>query len=145
MKIYTIGFTGKTAQEFFELLNSAEARRLVDIRLHNSSQLAGFAKKGNIEYFADRLAGMTYVEMPFLAPEKDMLREYREEGDWELYESRYMGLLEERDAVSQVNPAVMVEGVTLLCSERTAEKCHRRLAAEYLKSRRFPQAEIVHL
>ena len=96
MKIYTIGFTGKTAEEFFGLLDSADAKYLVDTRLNNRSQLAGFTKKGNIEFFTEKLAGMTYLEMPMLAPEKEMFSEYRKEGDWNLYESRYIRLLEER-------------------------------------------------
>ena len=145
MKIYTIGFTGKAAPEFFGLLKSTDARYLVDIRLHNNSQLAGFTKKGSIEFFTEELTGMTYLELPLLAPEKEMFQEYRKEGDWNLYESQYNRLLEERAAESQVGPNILEAGIVLLCSERTAEKCHRRLAAEYLKVSRFPQAEIVHL
>ena len=145
MKIYTIGFTGKTAEEFFGLLDSADAKYLVDIRLNNRSQLAGFTKKGNIEFFTGRLTGMTYLEMPMLAPEKDMFSEYRKEGDWELYESLYIRLLEERGVTESVDPEVFEDGVVLMCSERTPEKCHRRLAAEYLKANGFPEVEILHL
>ena len=145
MKIYTIGFTGKTAEEFFGLLDSADAKYLVDIRLNNRSQLAGFTKKGNIEFFTEKLTGMTYLEMPMLAPEKEMFREYRKEGDWELYESLYIRLLEERGVTESVDHEVFGDGVVLLCSERTPEKCHRRLAAEYLKANGFPEVEILHL
>ena len=145
MKIYTIGFTGKSAEEFFGLLDSADAKYLVDIRLNNRSQLAGFTKKGNIEFFTEKLTGMTYLEMPMLAPEKEMFREYRKEGDWELYESLYIRLLEERGVTESIDHDLLGDGVVILCSERTPEKCHRRLAAEYLKANGFPCAEILHL
>ena len=145
MKIYTIGFTGKTAEEFFGLLNSTDAKFLADTRLNNNSQLAGFTKKGNIEYFVQRLTHMSYIEMPELAPEKDMFAEYRKEGDWELYETRYLRLLEERAVADSIDRSVFDDGVVILCSERTADKCHRRLAAEFLRDMALPQAEITHL
>ena len=145
MRIYTIGFTGKTAKEFFDLLNSAEAGYLIDTRLNNRSQLAGFTKKGNLDYFVEKLTHMSYLEMPMLAPEKEMFSEYRKEGDWELYESLYIALLEKRAVVESIDREVFAKGVALLCSERTPEKCHRRLAAEYLRQHVFPEAEIVHL
>ena len=145
MKIYTIGFTGKTAREFFDLLNSTDAKYLADTRLNNNSQLAGFTKKGNIEFFTEKLTDMTYLELPLLAPEKDMFSEYRKEGNWELYKSLYIQLLERRSAVESIDRRLLEEGVVLLCSERTPEMCHRRLASEYLKSKGFPQVEIFHL
>ena len=145
MRIYTIGFTGKTAEEFFGLLNSTDARHLVDIRINNRSQLAGFTKKGNIEFFVDKLTRMSYLEMPMLAPGKDMFGEYRKDGDWDLYESRYLRLMEHRAVIESVNRAVFVQEVVLLCSERTPEKCHRRLAVEYIQANIFPDSEIVHL
>ena len=145
MKIYTIGFTGKSAKEFFGLLNSTDAKFLGDIRLNNRSQLAGFTKKGNIEYFVDKLTRMSYLEMPILAPEKEMFGEYRKDGDWPLYESRYLSLMEHRSVIESIEHAVFTEGVVLLCSERTAEQCHRRLAAEYIQANVFPESEIIHL
>ncbi len=145
MKIYTIGFTGKTAEQFFGLLNSADAAYLLDTRLNKSSQLAGFTKKGNIEYFIKNLTSMTYEDMEALTPEKEMFREYRSEGDWDLYESRYLELLQRRTVAESADSRVFAKGVVLLCSERTPEKCHRRLAAEYIKANSFPCAEIVHL
>lgn len=144
-KIYTIGFTGKTAREFFDLLNSTDARYLADTRLNNNSQLAGFTKKGNIEYFVEKLTRLKYVELPMLAPEKEMFQEYRKEGDWDLYESRYNQLLGERAAAETIDRALLDNGVILLCSERTPEKCHRRLAAEYLKTNRCHGFQISHL
>ena len=144
-KIYTIGFTGKTAREFFDLLNSTDARYLADTRLNNNSQLAGFTKKGNIEYFVEKLTNMEYLELPLLTPEKEMFQQYRKDGDWDLYESRYNQLLEERSAAETIDRALLDDGVILLCSERTPEKCHRRLATEYLKANGFPLSEILHL
>lgn len=144
-KIYTIGFTGKTAHEFFDLLNSTDAKYLADTRLNNNSQLAGFTKKGSIEYFIEKLTRLTYIELSLLAPEKQMFREYRKEGDWELYESRYIRLMEKRSVLKVIERNLLEDGVILLCSERTPEKCHRRLAAEYLKANRFPEVEILHL
>ena len=88
MTICTIGFTGKTVQEFFEALQGTEAKHLLDIRLRNNSQLAGFTKKGNIEYFVERLTQLTYQELPVLAPEAEMFKQYKSDGDWEAYEAR---------------------------------------------------------
>ena len=144
-KIYTIGFTGKSAREFFDLLNSTDAKYLADTRLNNNSQLAGFTKKGNIEYFVEKLTRLEYVELSSLAPEKEMFQQYRKDGDWDLYESRYIRLMERRSVLESIERGLLAEGVVLLCSERTPEKCHRRLAAEYLKMNRFPEVEILHL
>ena len=144
-KIYTIGFTGKTAREFFDLLNSTDAKYLADTRLNNNSQLAGFTKKGSIEYFVEKLTRLKYIELPLLAPEKEMFQQYRKDGDWDLYESRYNQLLERRLAAKTIDRTLLDDGVILLCSERTPEKCHRRLAAEYLKANGFADANVHHL
>ncbi len=145
MKIYTIGFTGKTAEEFFDLLNTTDAEYLVDIRLNNNSQLAGFTKRGNIDYFTERLTGLTYLEMPIFAPEPEAFKQFRSDGDWEAYEARYAKMLRDRDVTAGIDVEVFRKGAVLLCSERTAEKCHRRLVAEHLLETVFPHAEIGHL
>ena len=145
MIIYTIGFTKKTAQDFFEKLQSADAKYLLDTRLNNKSQLAGFTKKGNIEYFIRNLTELTYLELPSLAPSSEILKQYRNDGDWDAYEDRYNEMLVERKAAQNIDMSLLVDGAILLCSEPTADKCHRRLAAEYLKTNLFPQAEILHL
>ena len=145
MNIYTIGFTKKTARDFFEKLQSADAKYLLDTRLSNSSQLAGFTKKGNIEYFVEKLTDMTYLEAPLLAPSSDMLKQYRSDGDWAAYEDRYNRLLAERGVAAEIKPSLFADGAVLLCSEATAEKCHRRLAAEFLRENAFRDADIVHL
>ena len=145
MKIFTIGFTGKTAQEFFGKLQSSGAAYLLDTRLNNTSQLAGFTKKGSIEYFTRRLTDLTYVEAPLLAPEDEMLKQYRNDNDWPTYEASYLELIRQRNVAEELDEGLFRGGAVLLCSERTADQCHRRLAAEFMKSTRYSDAEIVHL
>ena len=149
MKLYTIGFTKKSARTFFdELLGSTDARRVVDVRLRPSSQLAGFARAsksgGDLEFLLEQLCGMDYVHVPELAPSVQLFTSYRAgEVEWEEYAERYTALLGERGVESQLDPSVFADGV-LLCSEDTPERCHRRLAAEYLR-RHWGEVEIVHL
>ena len=145
MNIYTIGFTKKTARECFEKLQCADAKYLLDIRLNNNSQLAGFTKKGNIEYFVENLTDMEYLELPILAPTSEILKKYRNDGDWDAYEVRYNGMLVEREVAQNIDPALFADGAVLLCSEPTAEKCHRRLAAEFLQKEVLVGSTIVHL
>ena len=145
MRIYTIGFTGKSARNFFEKLRGVEARYLLDVRLRNTSQLAGYTKKGNIEFLTEQLTGLTYVELPMLAPSKEMLERFQKDRDWSWYETEYLRLLKERKITREIDRALLRDGAVLLCSEPTAERCHRRLAAEYLKNELFPDAYIVHL
>lgn len=149
MKLYTIGFTKKSAREFFgELLLPSGAQRVVDVRLRPSSQLAGFAKVsksgGDFEYLLRQLCDMDYAHVPSLAPSNEMLASYRA-GDieWREYADRYMDLLAERGVESRLDPAMIADSV-LLCSEETPERCHRRLAAEYLEHH-WGEIEIVHL
>jgi uncharacterized protein (DUF488 family) len=145
VRIYTIGFTGKNAREFFEKLQSAEARHLLDIRIHNSSQLASFTKKGNIEYFLEKLTRLHYVEVPLLAPEEEAFKQYRQDSDWPAYERKYLELMRDRRVTQDVDGTLFKEGGVLLCSEPTPERCHRRLAAEFLRDEVFREADIVHL
>ena len=145
MNIYTIGFTAKSAREFFEALRTVEAKYLVDIRVHNNSQLAGFTKKGNIEYFTERLTSLAYVHLPVLAPSVEMFKQYRQNSDWPGYEAKYLDLLRERDVGLSIDKQLIREGAVLLCSEPTPEKCHRRLAAEFLRDHLFEDARIIHL
>jgi uncharacterized protein (DUF488 family) len=130
--LFTIGFAGKSAGEFFETLKEAGVRCLVDIRLNNVSQLAGFTKKRDLEYFLRAIADINYVHETGLAPTKEILDDYKKKRiDWNEYEGRYKILLEERQPAKRL----MLEDfdhACLLCSEPTAEHCHRRLAAEYL-------------
>lgn len=147
MTIYTIGFTRKTAEKFFEALRGSGAKHLLDIRLSNNSQLAGFTKKNDLRYFLKHLVNMEYHEMPMLAPEESILNEYRKTSDWAKYEKRYLELIRQRGAEKHINSALFEEGVVLLCSEPEPTHCHRRLAAEYL-AQTIPseaKAKIVHL
>ena len=146
MILYTIGFTQKSAEEFFEILNAHAIRRLVDIRINPSGQLSGFARQRDLPYFLDRLAeGCEYVHLPELAPTKEILKDYRADKDWELYEGRFEALMDERQIPDILNSQDFEErACCLLCSEATPEHCHRRLVAERL-AKHWPDVEIVHL
>ena len=143
MRILTIGFTRKSARQFFELLLTSRARRIVDVRLNNSSQLAGFAKKEDLAWFLQQLCAMDYVHVPQLAPTRAMLEEYRRNGDWGAYERQFLRLLRERQVEQSVSREIIAEGC-LLCSEDEPHRCHRRLVAEYLREH-WGGLEIEHL
>jgi len=144
MKLFTIGFTKKSARSFFELLRSSGARRIVDVRLNNVSQLAGFAKKDDLAYFAKEICGMDYVHLPALAPTQEMLDQYKKRrGDWNVYERQFLDLMKERGIEDTVSRESVADGC-LLCSEDKPHHCHRRLVAEYLKEH-WVDVEIVHL
>ena len=129
---FTIGFTKKTAEEFFTKLREAGVKRLLDVRLNNSSQLAGFAKRKDLEFFLKELAGIEYQYVPELAPTKDILDAYKKhKGDWTVYEREFMELMARR-AIEKQLPEELVESACLLCSEHLPEHCHRRLVVEYL-------------
>lgn len=133
MRLYTIGFTKKPARVFFGLLRDAGARSLVDVRLNNVSQLAGFAKRDDLAYFLDAICGMRYVHEPLLAPTKDMLDDYKKHGTrWAVYEERFVNLMREREIEKSIAPD-LIENSVLLCSEEKPHQCHRRLVAEYLR------------
>ncbi len=132
MKLFTIGFTQKTAEQFFGLLKRSGAKRVVDVRLNNVSQLAGFAKKQDLTYFLKEICGLDYVHVPDLAPTQEMLDEYKKnKGDWSVYEKHFLDLMERR-RVEQSIPKEVIESGCLLCSEHKPHHCHRRLVAEYL-------------
>lgn len=130
---YTIGFTKKSAEEFFTKLRDAGVKRLLDVRLNNSSQLAGFAKRDDLAYFLKTIGGIEYEHVPELAPTKEILDAFKKhKGAWEVYESDYLELLSKRDIEKQL-PQSLFEGSCLLCSEHLPDHCHRRLAIEYLQ------------
>ena len=144
MKIFTIGFTKKTAEEFFETLRASGANRLVDVRLNNVSQLAGFAKKQDLAYFLRTICGMDYVHLPVLAPTQDILDEYKKhKSDWQIYERSFLGLMRERRIEHTVSRDVLADSC-LLCSEDKPHHCHRRLVAEYLKEH-WADVDIEHI
>lgn len=145
LTIYTIGYTKKTAEEFFRLLRTTGAKHLVDVRLNNTSQLMGFTKRDDLSYFLQELLNMDYHEMPELAPEEPMLKEYRKTKNWGKYESLYKELMKRRQPETKISPKLLEEGMVLLCSEPKAERCHRRLAAEYLANFQSRGTRIIHL
>ncbi len=135
MKLWTIGFTRKPARRFFQLLRQSGARRVVDVRRNNGSQLAGFAKKDDLAWFLAEICGIEYVHLPNLAPTREMLSDYRKRRiDWNVYEARFLDLVRERRIEETIPREVLNEGC-LLCSEDQPHRCHRRLVAEYLNER----------
>ena len=144
MKVSTIGFTQKSAQRFFELLRESGVKRIVDVRLRNGSQLAGFAKKGDLAWFARELCDIDYVHVPDLAPTKELLSGYRQgQISWNTYEDQFVDLMKARRIESVLSRDVVDNGC-LLCSEDQPHHCHRRLVAEYLKEH-WGDLEIKHL
>lgn len=145
MQVYTIGFTQKSAAQFFGLLKSAGIQRLIDVRLNNSSQLAAFAKKEDLAFFLKEICSSEYVHEPLLAPNQDMLDEYKKnKGSWLEYERRFLQLMQERKIERTLSKSMFDRPCVLLCSEASAEQCHRRLVAEYLQ-RAWGELEITHL
>ncbi len=144
IKIYTIGFTKKSAEQFFSMLIKAGVKKVIDARLNNSSQLAGFTKKDDLKYFLKALGDIDYLHLPILAPTEDILSEYKKNrGDWQLYEKKFLALMEERRSENAVKPSEL-DRACLLCSEDLPKHCHRRLVAEYLK-RKWGNVDIEHL
>ncbi len=144
MKIFTIGFTRKSARGFFDQLRECGAARVVDVRLHNVSQLAGFAKRDDLAYFLGEICEIDYVHVPALAPTKEMLDDYRKRrSGWSTYEARFLDLMRERRVENTVAKEIMA-GSCLLCSEAMPDHCHRRLVAEYL-DRHWSGIDITHL
>lgn len=135
MTVYTIGFTKKSAEKFFGLVRESDTKRVVDVRLNNVSQLAGFAKRDDLKFFLREICDVDYLHLPLLAPTQEMLDEYKKGGgDWDLYEKRFLDLMESRSIEDEVSRGVIDDGC-LLCSEDKPHHCHRRLVAEYLHER----------
>jgi uncharacterized protein (DUF488 family) len=145
MSVYTIGFTQKNAERFFTLLRNSNAKCLVDVRLNNVSQLAGFAKRDDLKFFLRELCGADYLHAPLLAPEEAALKAYKnKEMVWSEYESRFLDLMERRSIETRFAPQDL-EGACLLCSEHQPHQCHRRLVAEYLNAHWGGNLEVRHL
>lgn len=144
IKICTIGFTQKPAEKFFELIGKTETKRIVDVRLNNVSQLAGFAKRNDLEFFLKEILDIDYVHLPELAPTKDILDAYKKhKGDWGVYEPAFLDLMKKREIEKRLDPEI-ISGGCLLCSEDKPHHCHRRLVAEYLKEK-WGDVDINHL
>ena len=144
MKIFTIGFTKKSAETFFTRLKSAGVTRLVDVRLNNVSQLSGFAKKDDLRFFTKSICNIDYVHALDLAPTAAILDAYKKQkGDWSVYERQFLDLMSKR-RIEETTPQEMLDGACLLCSEDKPEHCHRRLIAEYLKEK-WGDVDIEHI
>jgi uncharacterized protein (DUF488 family) len=132
--VFTVGFTKKSAAEFFEKLRDAGVKRVVDVRLNNVSQLAGFSKRDDLQYFLKEILRIDYVQAPLLSPTLELLNEYRKnKGRWEDYERDFLRLMQERHIEKKIDPSLLAGGC-LLCSEDKPHHCHRRLVVEYLQS-----------
>ena len=144
MKIYSLGFTKKKASEFFGLVRKNDVARVVDVRLNNVSQLAGFAKKDDLKFFLKELCGVDYVHLPDLAPTKIILDRYKKkEIDWHSYENEFNNLMVTRN-VERIDQSDL-EDSCLLCSEHLPHHCHRRLVIEYLNECWDANMKVHHL
>jgi uncharacterized protein (DUF488 family) len=143
-RIYTIGFTKRSAEDFFETLRRRGIKRVVDVRLRNTSTLAGFTKKDDLRYLLRKVLRTDYVHEPALAPTKEILKAYKQTKDWENYERDFVRLLRERGLPSWLNAEALDVPSVLLCSEPDPAQCHRRLVAEYL-AKRLGGVKVVHL
>ncbi|MCT7960576.1 DUF488 domain-containing protein [Laspinema sp. D1] len=144
VNLFTIGFTQKSAKTFFTTLKQAGVKRIIDTRLNNVSQLAGFAKKNDLQYFLKTIADIEYLHIVDLAPTKDILDEYKKnKGEWSIYEQKFLHLIETRKIEKKVT-AEQLDGACLLCSEAKPHHCHRRLVAEYLNGK-WGDVKICHL
>ena len=136
MLIFTIGFTKKSAERFFTMLRRPGLLRVVDVRLNNVSQLAGFTKRDDLRFFLREICRVEYVHAPQLAPTQEIMDEYKKKGVvWSRFERMYLELVASRHVESLLGPETL-DGACLLCSEAGPERCHRRLAAEYFRNRR---------
>jgi uncharacterized protein (DUF488 family) len=143
MKLFTIGFTKTTAENFFSRLSKSHVKKLIDVRLNNVSQLSGFAKKDDLAYFADAICHIGYEHIAEFAPTQDMLTEYRRsKGGWSAYAEKFLDLIARRKI--ETIDRQRLDGGCLLCSEDKPHHCHRRLVAEYLKDK-WADVEIEHL
>lgn len=145
MEIYSIGFTQKSASDFFGALKANGIERLLDVRLNNTSQLAGFAKRSDLPYFLREICGAAYEHEPLLAPTQEILDAFKKQkGSWDEYTEAYLHLIRSRKVESALSQDGFLKKTVLLCSELTAEHCHRGLALEYLQEH-WSGVRIVHL
>lgn len=143
--LFTIGFTKKSAEQFFELLKNNHVKQLVDVRISNGSQLAGFAKGKDLAYFVGQICGINYKHITDFAPTKDLLdRWHKDEVTWPEYIKEYTAMLKQRDIIKQYG-VKQFDRSCFLCSEETPEMCHRRLLAEYMKAHSTEEVQIIHL
>ena len=145
IQLYTIGFTRKTAEEFFGLLQTNGVQVVVDVRLKRDSQLSGFAKGRDLPYFLKNLIDCDYCQNESMAPTPELLKRYRQDKSWAQYEADFNRLLYDRQLIVQLDRGWWAKNATcLLCSEHEPDHCHRRLIAEYMMAH-WPEVEIHHL
>ena len=134
IQLFTIGYTHKSAELFFSIMDMNGIDNLIDVRLNNVSQLTGFTKMNDFKFFLKKISNVNYYHLPYLAPTKEILNAYRKkEIGWNEYEEKFITLMKERKIEKKINLDIL-HNVCLLCSEESADKCHRRLVAEYLKT-----------
>ena len=144
MTIFSIGFTQKKAEDFFGLIRGQKIKRVVDVRLNNISQLAGFAKKDDLKFFLRELCNVEYIHVPDLAPTKDILDPYKKGNmNWQEYEDKFINLMTKRN-IEKIDKEIIKDGC-LLCSEHKPHHCHRRLVIEYLNNCWNENLEVKHL
>lgn len=145
ISLYTIGFTKKSAELFFELLKKNGVKQLIDVRISNGSQLAGFAKGKDLAYFVKQICGINYTHITDFAPTKDLLdRWHKESITWEEYIAEYIAMLKNRDIIKKFG-VKQFDGACFLCSEETPEMCHRRLLTEYMQNNSPEEVKIIHI
>jgi uncharacterized protein (DUF488 family) len=145
MKTYTIGFTQKSAERFFQFIKQANIKTVIDVRLNNKSQLSGFAKKDDLRFFLKELCATDYLHLPELTPTKALLNRYKKHGDpWSIYEAEFLNLMAQRNIEHSLTPDLFERGC-LLCSEHEPHFCHRRLVVEYLNTHWDAKLNIKHL
>lgn len=145
MATFTIGFTKTTAEDFFARLNAAGVQKIVDVRIQNTSQLAGFAKAADLAFFLKMIGGISYRHAPELAPDEALFSDYRKKGlSWDAFEPRFMDIMADREIEERFDPQDL-DGACLLCSEDTPHNCHRRLVIEYLEDRWGRSLDVTHL
>lgn len=143
MKTYSIGFTQKSAEKFFELISENNITMLIDVRLNNTSQLAGFAKRDDLKFFLKEICNCEYIHIPDLAPTKEILKPYQDKKiTWQVYEERFLNLMAKRNIEKYLDTTYFDQGC-LLCSEHEPHYCHRRLVIEYLLQ--YKNFEFKHL
>jgi uncharacterized protein (DUF488 family) len=144
IKLFTIGFAGKPAEKFFSILINAEVEKIIDIRLNNASQLAGFTKGSDLKFFASKIGNIDYEHRLDYAPTKELLNSIRgNQLSWDQYKTEYLKLISSRDILRDINYSNF-NNACFLCSESSADECHRKILADYLKKHN-PEIEIVHL
>ena len=145
MDVTTIGFTKTTAENFFRRLKSAGVKRVIDVRLHNTSQLAGFAKADDLPFFLSELCGADYVHEPLLAPTEEIMTAFKKQkGDWNVFRESFLGLMADRKIENQLKGEAF-DGSCLLCSEDKPHQCHRSLVVDYLNDKWGGRLAVRHL